>query len=259
MNFLSKFSKRPSATRTIGGEDRHLGTLIPGVADAEEDAGVVAGIVVAEAGVGVVDQVETKIDGALGPDEPMNATTELWSEVDAGGVGRRHIGGREQDATSKMEIRKDAAIRGEVPSHDEGFDARAIYCAAWSEDGVNGHDLDGVFKVSPQECVASEIACQDAAGATTGKEELRVRGFASPGAAAKERAEVPSAAAVDKGVRGLSGCRLLGADGCDERQAGREIERQDEWQGSDEKRSGQVCSPGNSVARAKMCRQFGGR
>jgi len=209
--------KRPSATRTIRGEDRHLKTLIPGVADAEEDAGVVAGIVVAEAGVGMVDQVEAKVDGALGPDEPMNPSAELWSEVDAGGVGRRHIGGREQDATSKMEIRNDAPIRGEVPSHDEGFDARAVYCAAWSEDSVNGHDLDGVFKVSPQECLASEIGCQDAAGATTGKEELRVRGFASAGAAAKERAKVPSAASVDKGVRGLSGCRLLGGDGRDER------------------------------------------
>ena len=165
----------------------------------------------------MVDQVEAKIDRAFGPDEPMNATAELWSEVDAGGVGRRHIGGREQHATSKMEIRNDPAIRGEVPSHDKRFDARAVYCAAWSEDSVNGHDLDGVFKVSPQQCVASEIGCQDAAGATTGKEELRVRGFASAGAAAKERAEVPSAAAVDKGVRGLSGCRLLGGDGRDER------------------------------------------
>ncbi len=216
--FPIEIRKGPSATRTIRGEDRHLRTLIPGVADAEEDAGVVTGIVVAEAGVGVVDQVETKIDGTLGTNEPMNAAAELWSEVDAGGVGRRHIGGREQGATSKMEIRNDAAIRGEVPSHDERFDARAIYCAAWSEDSVDGHDLDGVFKVSPQECVASEIGCQDAAGATTGKEELRVRGFASAGAAAKERAEVPSAAAFEKGVRGLlSGCRLLGADGCDER------------------------------------------
>lgn len=213
MNFLSKFGE------AIGheddrGEDRHLRTLIPGVADAEEDAGVVAGIVVAEAGVGMVDQVDAKIDGALGPDEPMDPSAELWSEVDAGGVGRRHIGGREQDATSKMEIRNDPAIRGEVPSHDEGFDARAVYCAAWSEDSVNGHDLDGVFKVSPQKCVASQIGCKDAAGATTGKQELRVRGFASAGAAAKERAEVPSAAAVEKGVRGLlSGCSLLGADG----------------------------------------------
>jgi len=218
VNFLSKFSKRPSATRTIGGEDRHLGTLIPGVANAEEEAGVVAGIVVAEAGVGMVDQVEAKIDRAFGPDEPMNATAELWSEVDAGGVGRRHIGGGEQDATSKMEVRNDAAVRGEVPTDDEGLDAGAVYCAVRSEDSVNGHDLDGVFKVSPYDRIASEIGRQDAAGTTASKEELRVRGFASASAAAKERAEVPGAAAVDKGVSGLpGGYRLLGADGCSER------------------------------------------
>lgn len=37
-------------------------TLVPGVADTEEDAGVVAGIVIAEAGVGVMDQVNAEID-----------------------------------------------------------------------------------------------------------------------------------------------------------------------------------------------------
>ena len=37
-------------------------TLVPRVADTEEDAGVVAGIVIAEAGVGVMDQVNAEID-----------------------------------------------------------------------------------------------------------------------------------------------------------------------------------------------------
>src|SRR4030095_1456497 len=57
--------------------------LVPGVADTEEEAGVVAGVVVTEAGGGVMDQVETKIDGASRPHEPMNAAAELRREVDA--------------------------------------------------------------------------------------------------------------------------------------------------------------------------------
>src|ERR1051325_10103100 len=57
--------------------DENLTVPIPGVANAEEDAGVVAGIVIAEAGVGVVNDVKPEIDGALRPNKPMDAATDL--------------------------------------------------------------------------------------------------------------------------------------------------------------------------------------
>ena len=43
-------------------DGRSSATLVPRVAETEEDAGVVAGIVIAEAGVGVMDQVNAEID-----------------------------------------------------------------------------------------------------------------------------------------------------------------------------------------------------
>ena len=78
----------------------------------------------------------------------MHAPAELGRKVDGGGVGRRYVRGGEHDAASKMEVRNEAAIRGEVPAENDGFDARAVHRAVRSENGVSGHDFDGVFKVA---------------------------------------------------------------------------------------------------------------
>jgi hypothetical protein len=111
VNFLSKFG------RAIGHEDdredRHLRTLIPGVADAEEDAGVVAGIVVAEAGVGWwTKSMQNRRSGRQTNGSLRRVVGEVVLEVLGGGIG-----GREQDATSKMEYGM-ACGRGEVPSRE---------------------------------------------------------------------------------------------------------------------------------------------
>src|SRR5579862_8167275 len=100
--------------------ERALAMLIPAVADGEEDAGVVAGVVVAVAGEGVVDDVHAEIYGARGTDEPVHAAANLRGEIDGGGVGRRDVGGGEEDAASNVQVGDDRARLGEVPSQDNG-------------------------------------------------------------------------------------------------------------------------------------------
>jgi len=76
----------------------------------------------------------------------MNATAELWSEVDAGGVGRGTSEVVNRTPPAKWKLRNDAAIRGEVPTDDEGLDAGAVYCAVRSEDSVTGMTSTGISK-----------------------------------------------------------------------------------------------------------------
>lgn len=177
-----------------------LAALVPGVADGEEDAGVVAGIVVTEAGVRMVNDIDAEVDGAIGPDKIMDAAADLRREIDARGVRRRHVGGGEENAAGDVEVGNDAMVGGEIPAEDEGFDAGAVDRTLGSEDGVDGHDFEGVFEIAADWSAAKEIGREDESGAATGKEELSVRGFAGAGAAAEECAEVPGALAVGEGV-----------------------------------------------------------
>src|SRR5438270_7581341 len=104
-----------------------MSTLVPSVAHIEKDAGVVTGVVVAKAGIRVMDQIKAEIDGTFGTHEPVNASSELWSEINAGSVRRRHIRGGEQNPASKMEIGNDAAIGCKVPAKDDRLDACSIH------------------------------------------------------------------------------------------------------------------------------------
>src|SRR5579863_9969184 len=174
--------------------------LIPAVADGEEDAGVVAGVVVAEAGVGVVDDVHLEIHGAPGTDEPVHAAANLRGEIDGGSVWRRDVGGGEEDAAGNVQVGDDRARLGEVPLQDDGLDAGAVHRAVGREHGINRHDLHRVFKVAANRRAGEQIGGKDQAAATSGKKKLCVGGFAGAGTAAEEKAEFPRAAAIGQRV-----------------------------------------------------------
>src|SRR5580765_1732486 len=65
-----------------------LRSLPPGVADRELYACIDAGVLVAERGRGDVNGVGSKIEGAVGFDEVVDAHAELRCEVPDAGVGR---------------------------------------------------------------------------------------------------------------------------------------------------------------------------
>jgi len=148
----------------------------------------------------MMDDVNSEVDGAIWAEEVMDAAADLRSEIDAGGVGRRHVGSGEENAAGDVQIRNDALIGGEIPAKDEGFDACAVDCAVGSEDGVDRHDFDSVFEVAANGSAGEKIGREHESGAATGEEELGVRGFAGAGAAAEKCAEVPGALAVGESV-----------------------------------------------------------
>jgi len=148
----------------------------------------------------MVDDVNGEVEGAIGAEEIVDAAADLRSEIDTGSIGRRHVGGGEENAARDVQIRNDALVSGKIPAEDEGFDAGAIDRAAWSEDGVDGHDFDRVFEITANGSAGEKIGREDEASAATCKEELSVGGFAGAGAAAEKSAEVPGALAVGEGV-----------------------------------------------------------
>lgn len=180
--------------------DENLTVPIPGVANAEEDAGVVAGIVIAEAGVGVVNDVKPEIDGALRPNKPMDAATDLRGEINAGSVGRWNVGGGKKDAACNVDVGNELARLREVPLRDEGLDAGSIDGTVGSEDGIDGHEFDGVLEIAADGRTGKKIRSEDEAAASAGEEELSIGRLASSSASAEEGAELPNAAAIGKGI-----------------------------------------------------------
>src|SRR5271163_2554579 len=61
--------------------------LPPGVSERELDAGVDAGVAVAERGAGDVDGVGAEVDGAAGAEEVVDTDASLGGEVKDAGVG----------------------------------------------------------------------------------------------------------------------------------------------------------------------------
>src|SRR4030095_1746584 len=127
----------------------------------------------------------------------------------------RNVRGREQHAARKMEVRNGFLISGEVPTDDEGLDARAVDRPVRREDGIDGHHLYGVFKISPQKGVSGPVGRQNTAGAAAGEEELGIGGLAGSGTSPKEDPEFPRATPVGK----RNGCFDLDAALIDEVQS----------------------------------------
>src|SRR5262249_52737415 len=157
----------------------------------EEDARVVAWIVIAEAGVGVVNDIHREIDRTIRAMKPVNAAADLWREIDGGGVGRRDVGGGEEDAARDMHVGDEALRPGEIPLHEKRLDARTIDRAVRREDGVDRHDLNRALEIPANGRAGEKIGRKQKAGPPTRVEELRVGGLAGAGAAAEKRAQLP--------------------------------------------------------------------
>src|SRR5262249_37089043 len=144
--------------------------------------------------------IHGKINRTIGAMEPMHATTDLWREIDRGSVRGRHVGSGEEHAARDVNVGKETLRLGEVPLHEKRFDAGAVDGAVRRENGVDRHELDGIFEIAADRRAGEKIGSEDQAGASTRVEKLRVRGFAGARAAAEERAKLPRAAAVGEGV-----------------------------------------------------------
>src|SRR6516225_6639486 len=100
---------------------------VPAVADREEDAGVVAGIVIVETGGRMMDAIRSESEGLVGAAGPVHPRGNLRREVDGGGVARRNVGSGEQGSAGDVDVGEARARLGEVPTKDDGFDAGAVY------------------------------------------------------------------------------------------------------------------------------------
>src|ERR1700757_2237101 len=96
----------------------------------------------------MMDDVHAEVDRAIRAVEIVDAAADLRSEIDAGSVGRRHVGSGEEDASGHVQIGNYAVIGGEIPAEDKRLNACAVDRAFGSEDGVDGHDFESVFEIT---------------------------------------------------------------------------------------------------------------
>src|SRR5215471_16700346 len=142
-----------------------------------------------------MDDVHRKVHRAVCTAEPVNAAAYLRREVDGGSVWRRNVGGCEQYAARDVQVGNYGARLGEIPLHQKRLDAGTIDRAIRREDGIDGHDLNCVFKVAADRRAGEKIGRKDQAAAAARVEKLCVGGFACARAAAEKYAELPRAAA----------------------------------------------------------------
>src|ERR1700746_1972147 len=137
--------------------------LVPAIAEREEHAGVVAGVVVAEAGVGVVHAVHTEVHRAVVANEPVHTAANLRGEVDGRSVAGRNVRGGEEDAAGNVQVGDDGARLGEIPLQNDGLDASAVHRAVRREHGIYRHDLHSVLKVAANGRAGKQVGGKDQA------------------------------------------------------------------------------------------------
>jgi hypothetical protein len=184
--------------------------LPPGVAEGELDAGVDAGVAVAERGAGDVNAVGAEVDGAARAEEVVEADTALRGEVEDAGVsvfavvlgvvGRSAEGWvlvvGPEEAASCLPPEGEFLCADYVPAKDDRRDGcsgeGAAYCvkgralfrgAGWvGAEGTlklwrvglpEGEDFDGVLEVAAERAV-TEVRGKDLAGVDARHDELEV-------------------------------------------------------------------------------------
>ena len=150
-----------------------LRLLEPVVAEGEEEAGVEAGIQMAEAGVGMMDELNFKIPGAARAREEMEAERALRGEIHIGGVSGRDVVGGENNAAGDESVGRDALMAGEIPFENDGLEAAAVNRAARLEESVDRHEVGSKFEIAAEEIV-EVLGRHNAADAGASDEELSV-------------------------------------------------------------------------------------
>lgn len=166
--------------------------LEPVVAEGEEEAGIEAWVEMAEAGVGVMDELDFEVPGAFGSREEMEARRGLRREIHIRSVSGRDVRGRKHDSSGDESVGRDPLAAGEIPFEDDGLETATVNGAARLDDGVYGHEVGGEFEIASKEIVEM-LGGEDAADARADDDELRRRRFAQTCSAADKRLKFPCA------------------------------------------------------------------
>src|SRR5579871_2077188 len=170
--------------------------FVPAVAHVEEDARVIARIVISEARVRVMHQIDAKIHRLLFTAKPVDSAAELRREIDLRRIARRHVRCGEERAACKLKIRNDAARRREVPPQNNRFHASAIHRSVRRENRVHRQNFDRVLKIAAHGTRPEKIRRQHSPDSSARIKELRVRRFSRAASAAGQQPKVPRVAPV---------------------------------------------------------------
>ena len=145
---MAFIAPRELQRQTIGTRLPSLGGFIPGVADRKCEKGVVAGIVIAEAGAREMTKGTLELKGAALAGEDVRAESTLRREIHGRGVAWRNIAAAEYDTAVNGHVRRDGFTAGEIPLPDDGLETSAVYAALRRKDYVHGHEIHGPLEVS---------------------------------------------------------------------------------------------------------------